>query len=58
MANMYAKILVPFDHAPESEDFLPMVQELLYPGGMGSFCISCHEVKPRRPIASRMPVNR
>ena len=59
---MYAKILVPFDHSPESESILPIVQELLFKGGDG---ILLHIVSPDTPgvfdsivDASQQVVNR
>ena len=42
---MYDKILVPLDQSPESEGILPMVQELLTPGGEG---ILLHIIPPGR----------
>ena len=42
---MYEKILVPLDQSPESESVLPIVQELLTPGGEG---ILLHIISPGR----------
>ena len=42
---MYGKILVPLDLSEESEGILPMVQELLAPGGEG---VLLHIISPGR----------